>query len=80
MYLTLLLISAFVQTLSARTFINPSCSALFIINHTQVEQASIAQYVQGFPETIFLTPSPLPSEILRNGVTGVTRDSHLFYD
>jgi hypothetical protein len=42
---------------------NPSFSAFLIINHTQWAQASIDGYVQGFPETTFLKPAPLPSEI-----------------
>ena len=53
----------FAQTLTARTFINTSFSAIPIINHTQLAQASIDGYVQGFPETTFLIPAPLPSEI-----------------
>jgi hypothetical protein len=56
--------STFAQTATARTFINPSFSAILIINHTQCPQASIYGYAQGFPETIFLKPSPLPSEKL----------------
>jgi hypothetical protein len=64
MCLALLPISAFVQTSNARTFINPSFSATFVISRTQWAQASIDGYVQGFPETTFLKPAPLPSEKL----------------
>jgi hypothetical protein len=53
----------FAQTATARTFINPSFSAILGISHIQWVQASIDGYVQGFPETTFLKPSPLPSEI-----------------
>ena len=60
----LLLIPAFAQTLTARTFINPSFSAILIISHIQWAPASIDGYVQGFPETTFLKPAPLPSEKL----------------
>jgi hypothetical protein len=59
-------ISAFVQTLTAKTFINPSFSAILVISQTQLAQASIDGYVQGFPETTFLKPTPLPSEIWLN--------------
>ncbi len=53
----------FAQTVTARTFIIPSFSAILIISHTQWTPASIDGYVQGFPETTFLKPTPLPSEI-----------------
>ena len=53
----------FAQTVTARTFITPSFSAILIISHNQWAQASIDGYAQGFPETIFLKPTPLPSEI-----------------
>jgi hypothetical protein len=49
--------------MTARTFINPSFSAILIINRTQWAQASIDRYAQGFPETTFLKPAPLTSEI-----------------
>jgi hypothetical protein len=48
---------------TARTFINPSFSAILIINHIQWAQVSVGGYAQGFPETTFLKPAPLPSEI-----------------
>jgi len=64
MCLAFLPISAFVQTSIARTFINPSFSAIFAISRTQWAQASIDGYVQGFPETTLLKPAPLPSEKL----------------
>ncbi len=62
--LVFLPIPAFTQTMTAHTLINPGFSAILIINHTQCVQASIDGYVQGFPETIFLKPSPLPFEKL----------------
>jgi len=61
---TFLLISTFAQTATALALINPGFSVILIINHTQCPQASIDGYVQGFPEIIFLKPSPLPSEKL----------------
>jgi hypothetical protein len=62
-YLAFLSISSFAQTSIAHIFINPSFSAILVISRTQVAQASIDGYVQGFPETTFLKPIPLPSEI-----------------
>jgi len=53
-----------VQTSTALAFINPSFSAILFINRTQWAQASIDGYAQGFPETTFLKPTPLPSEKL----------------
>ena len=52
-----------VDGIISRDFINTSFSAILTINHTQWAPASIDGYVQGFPQTIFLIPSPLPSEI-----------------
>ena len=48
-----LLIPAFAQTVTARTFINASFSAILIISHTQWAPALIDRYVQGFPERRF---------------------------
>ena len=50
--------------MTVRTFINQSFSAILIISHTQWAPASIDGYVQGFPETTFLKPTPLPFEKL----------------
>ena len=65
MCLAFLPISAFVQTSSARTFTNPSFSAILIINRTQWAQASIDGYVQGFPETTFLKPAVPPKNLVQ---------------
>ena len=55
-------IPASVQALTAIVFIKSGFSAILIINHIQWVQALIDRYVQGFPETTFLRPVPLPSE------------------
>jgi hypothetical protein len=56
----------FAQIATARTFTNPSFSAILVINHIQWAQASIDGYAQGFPETILLKSAPRPSEKLHN--------------
>jgi hypothetical protein len=56
-------IPTFAQTMTARTFINPSFLSILTISRIQLAQASNDRHAQGFPETTFLTPSPLPSEI-----------------
>ena len=63
---TFLLISTFAQTAAALALINPGFSVILIIIHIQWAQASIDGYVQGFPETTFLKPTPLPSGTLHN--------------
>ena len=63
----LLKIPAFAQTSTARGLINPSFSAILIINHTQWAQASIDGYVQGFREATFSKQALLPPERLHIG-------------
>jgi hypothetical protein len=61
MCLAFLQISAFVKTSTARTFMNPSFSAILIVSRIQWAQASIDGYVRGFSEATFLKPAPLPT-------------------
>ncbi len=70
---TFLLISTFAQTATVLIFINPTFPAILIISHIQCPQASIDGYAQGFPETTFLKPAPLPSEKLYQMVLFLAR-------